>query len=255
MDVKSTELLDDELRVILENLAEGLFPLNLWLNGNASNTPKSYVPPQENLPWRASGHSLSPGDLGVIEFFETLLGETLELNAVFSRWNELRAEPLKFSPLVDPQRWRLRRGLNPIPQFGIAESDNVLKNADGEPLVRAAFYRSYWPLLKHAVHATNPQSSKDWRNLGGALFTDSCQQWPFFQPLRSSVFARQFARDMLYAMMGMHNESPHTSFPEYKFALLIELGEHRRIGNVHTPVDVSKALEQFKLIVKSYAVQ
>lgn len=254
MSVESTELLDNDLRVILENLAEGLFPLNVWLNGNASTPPKKYIPPQKNLPWRATGHSLSPNDLGVIPFFETLLGESLELIAVLKRWHELRAEPLKFSPLVNPQRWRLRRGLNPTPQFGIAESNNVLQNPEGEPLVRAAFYRSYWPLLKHTVNAARPQSSKDWQSLGGNLFTDSCKQWPASQPLRSSVFVMQFARDMLYAMMGMHNESTHPNFPEYKFALLIELGEHRRIGNTHAPSDVEKALEQFKLIVNSFAV-
>jgi hypothetical protein len=109
MSFQSTERLDNDLRVILENLAEGLFPLNVWLNGNASTPPKKYIPPQKNLPWRAAGHSLSPGDLGVIPFFETLLDESSELIAVLKRWHELRAEPLKFCPLVNPQKWRSRR--------------------------------------------------------------------------------------------------------------------------------------------------
>src|SRR5262245_40775685 len=63
--------LTPELRDILNNLAAALFGLDAWIK-----EPGKYVPPGQNLPWRAAGHSFTPADLAVIPFFENLLRES-----------------------------------------------------------------------------------------------------------------------------------------------------------------------------------
>src|SRR6266568_4202685 len=59
-----------ELQDVLSNLAAGLFGFDAWIK-----QPGKYKPPlpDEDLPWRAAGHTFSPSDLGVIPFFEALL--------------------------------------------------------------------------------------------------------------------------------------------------------------------------------------
>lgn len=239
------EPLDDELRGILTNLAEGLFPLSAWIK------EKEYVPKTNPhpLPWRQPGESLSPAKLGVVPFFEGLLRETSGDAELLARWKVIQDEPLKFNPLPDPKAWREQRGLKSNPgevKFGAKDSANVLLDAANNQIDRPHFYASYWAPLKQTAKAVNPQNADGWQKLALDLFNDQCPQWPAPPVGASSVFVKQFAKDLLYAMVGMRNPAP----PPWKFALLIELGEHRRVGNKYTPADVQVALKQFQALLK-----
>jgi len=238
------EPLDAGLRSILENLAAGLFPLQKWIQG------KTYDPVKAGFscPWRAAGKSLLPRDVEVIAFFEGLLRESAGDADRHARWAKIRAYPLRFSPLDDPAAWRARRGLDPDPRFGITESKNVLTDADGKPITRAGFYAGYWPSLRQAAGAANPQGPEGWEEFAQKLFRDELGQWPKEPPLRSSGFIKQFAADLLYAMMGMRNPRPHKGGDvredqAWQVALLIELGERRRVGNAYTPEDAQAAVD------------
>src|SRR6266568_473020 len=112
-----------ELQDVLSNLAAGLFGFDAWIK-----QPGKYKPPlpDEDLPWRAAGHTFSPSDLGVIPFFEGLLREDSGEDDLFDRWAELAANPLRFSPIHEVQEWRKNRGLAGVAQFGVTRSANVL---------------------------------------------------------------------------------------------------------------------------------
>jgi hypothetical protein len=247
------EPLDKELRGILENLAEGLFPLDVWIRGTPSIKPKKYIPPQIDTPWRAAGKSLSPANIGVMQFFEGLLRETSGDVALLMRWDEIRSDPLKFSHLPNPQVWRAQRSLDPDPKFGITESKNTLTDTEGKQLPRTSFYASYSPLLKTAVKARQPQGPDAWQAFASELFRDQCPQWPTDPPLRSSRFITQLASDLLYAMLGMRNAAPPGQPEVFEYALLIELGEKRRVGNRCTSEDVKAAVAAFEEKIQEYA--
>jgi hypothetical protein len=242
------EALDDLLREILAHLAEGLFPLAQWIKDKDTRFP----PPLPDAPWRQAGHSLAPNDTGAIDFFAELLQETAGDTQLLARWQEVGANPLRFSPLDNPQDWRAQRGLADA-RFGIVESDDVLNLVSGGsrvPISRQTFYPPYWPLLKQAAAAANPQGVDQWASFAAQLFTDTCPVWPAGPPLSSSLFAVQFARDLLYAMMGMRNQAP--AGDPWTQALLIELGETRRTGNHFTPEDVASAVEAFDAVIDTF---
>jgi hypothetical protein len=239
----NSNILDSELRTILENLADGLFPLTDWLKQKDIRYPHLI---QANLPWRVKG-TLSPKDLNVIDFFAALLQETPEEAKVLERWKEVEEDALKFSPVENPQVWRSARGLEAKARFDIVESENILSNPDGKPTSRLRFYALYWPLLKTAVQVRNPQDAEAWKALTNDLFMDKCieQEWSTQEP-KSSGFIKQFGSDLLYVMMDMRNynpEHPEDSASQYQVALLTELGESRRVGNKYTSADVQRARE------------
>jgi hypothetical protein len=247
------EPLDAGLRGILENLTAGLIPLQKWIHG------KKYDPAADGFPapWRAASKSLAPRDMEVIPFFEGLLRESATDADRHARWAKIRAYPLRFSPLDDPAAWRARRGLDPDPKFGITESKNVLTDADGKPITRAVFYAAYWPMLRQAVGVANPQGPDGWEEFAQKLFRDELGQWPKEPPLRSSVFIKQFAADILYAMMGMRNPRPHKGGEAkedeaWQVALLIELGERRRVGNAYKPAQAQAAVDALAAKIKAF---
>ena len=233
--------IDKELRSILENLANGIFPLKPWIE----DKDKRKVPPpddSESLSWRRKGAGLTPNDLGAIDFFEHLLGQSEEDLQLLERWEEIEQSPLKHFHLKDPTEaaaWRAARALEPKTQFGVLESENTLVDVDERPVVRLHFYDAYWPLLREAVHKRKPG---DWVTFAAELFKDQCREWPAGQPLKSSTLIFQFGRDLLHAMMNMENPAK----PPWKHALLIELGERRRVGNEWTRLDAQRAVEEFE---------
>lgn len=234
--------IDEELREILENLANGLFPLKPWIE----DKDKRHVPPPkqcETLPWR-NGAALTPNDLGAIDFFEDLLRHPEEELRLLHRWEELERKPLTHFHLKKPEEanaWRAARGLELKTQFGVLESENTLVDVDEHPVVRTTFYQTFWPLLREAVRKRKPRSA-DWIEFAAQLHKDECPEWPAGQPLKSSTLTFQFGRDLLHAMMNMDN----TADELWKHALLIELGEHRRVGNEWTRVDSANAVKEFK---------
>lgn len=232
--------LDQDLREILGNLAEGLFDLAAWLA-----LPDKYTPqlPSGETPWRAPGHRFTPADMGVVPFFEGLLLEASGDDDLFNRWAKIIADPLVFSPLDDAAGWRANRGLANPPQFGIAPSSNVLiMDAARNPVSRRKFYDACWTPLRAAVTARKQQGSVDWASLAKDLARDQVQEWPTTINPASSAFITQYTCDLLYAMLGMRNPVA----PPTRYALLTELGEHRRVGNAFEPGDATAAVERLR---------
>lgn len=234
----SSSALDQELKRTLEKLAEGLFPLAEWIDDKIVHS--GYLP-AGHLPWRMAGQKLTPAMLGIIPFFEELLSKSTEDAPLAIRWCELAtSDPVGASPISGLDEWRQRHpGLQPA-TFGIAESDNVLLDANMQPTWRAEFYRPYWPLLKTTIHAADPQTPEDWQVLAAELFAGTAEHWPVAKP-SSDIFVQRLARDLLYAMLSMRNPAPDP----WRLALLIELGEHRRVGNAFTPADAERFVGAF----------
>jgi hypothetical protein len=241
-----------QTREILTSLAEAILPLQDWIDR------KDYVPSNsKELPWRKAGTSLKVSDLRVIEFLELLLRETMGDARLLERWSQVRAEPLKFCPLERPEEWRRARGLDPIPVFDVVGGDNTLTDGQGRQISRGQFYASYLPLLQAAVSARVEAGKQvrakrladpaGWKKFALELFTDSCVEWPSNQPDASS-FVFQFIRDLLYAVLGMRN--PVTE--PRRSAILTEIGELRRPGNVFTRVDVEQGLADLKAVLGTY---
>lgn len=230
--------LNEELEDILEKLAEGLFPLAQWIDGKIS---KNGYHPTVELPWRIPGQSLTPAALGAISFFEELLHKSREDAPLAIRWRQLAAsDPVGASPIPGLEEWRECRPNLQTATFGIAESDNSLLDADMQPTWREEFYQPYWPLLKAAIHAADPQTPQDWQVLAIKLFAGTSEHWPVAE-LNSEVLVQQLASDLLYAMLGMCNPAPEP----WQRAVLIELGEHRRVGNSFTLADVERFVADF----------
>jgi hypothetical protein len=239
-------VLDRELREILKNIAESLFPLAEWIEVKDKRYPHLV---NLNLPWRASGKALTVKDTGAISFFEKLLTESSDEVAFLERWQKIleAANPLDLSPIENLAAWRATRTppLEVNPSFGIVASENILVQKDPEekPSSRVRFYADYWELLKTTVALRNPSDPSVWKQLTQELFTDTCQEWnDQNKPLKSSLFMKQFASDLLYGMMGMKNSTDS----EYQVALLIELAEYRRVGNQYTPAEVDRAREALR---------
>jgi hypothetical protein len=235
--------LTSSVRDILGNLGGGLFDLVTWIN-----SPGKYKPPLSpaEMPWRAAGHQFTLQDLGVIPFFEGLLLEASGEDDLLSRWAVVSANPLQFFPLENASGWRANRGLTNPPQFGIAQGANVLiVDSTGRPISRRNFYDSCWPLLQAVVTARKQQGPVDWANLASDLFTDKTPEWPNSANPRSSAFITQFVGDLLYAMLGMRNPVD----PPMQYALLVELGEHRRAGNARQPADAQQAVNSLRKLL------
>ncbi len=247
----SDQLLGDpltpDLRETLETLAAGLFGLDAWVKESAK-----YKPPDPDLPWRAPGHTFAPKDLGVIPFFEGLLRESSGDDDLAGRWAAVSADPLKFSPLLDAQGWRSRRGLTNPAKFGVVVSSNVqIVDSGGNPISRHRFYVACWSLLQSVVRARKAQGTVNWQILAEDLFSDRDPQWPNSKQPPSSAFITQFTFDMLYAMLGIRNPAE----PPWRYALLVELGEHRRVGNAYKPKDARVAVNNIRQLITKLTQQ
>lgn len=245
--------MDSQIKAILRELGDALFPLTEWIEERKSGSSFPYEPPIGDAPWRKKNRTaLSMESLGLIEFFESLLRDGESTTTLIDLWNSRRCDPLALSPHSDPQGWRAARGLAPEPRFGIFEAKNnwpaagVLFGAAGNGLSRTAFYKGYFPLLRNSLYPylDHPE---DWTRLSKDLAEDSFAGWPS-QDMKSSVFIRQFRIDLLLAMMGMTNLYAPS---EYRDALLVELGEHRRVGDAHARAAIKIATNRFaKAITK-----
>jgi hypothetical protein len=231
--------LDDELRGIVENLAEGLIPLAAWIADKVKN---DQYRPREPAPWREQGESLTVKDTGAVLFFEELLAQSDAEASLVDRFREVLADRLRFSPLDDVGGWRTARALDADAKFGIVGSGNVLAAADGTPVTRAQFYAPYWELLRQTVSTAAPKSPADWEQLAVALMGDTSQAWPGNQPLKSQPFVKQLAQDLLQGLMNMRNPAADP----WRVALLKELGEHRRVGNSFTRHDAERYVRAFR---------
>jgi hypothetical protein len=232
---------DEFGRSILRSLAKALLPLDQWIR--ARKPPPAgddYEPPNAGeLPWRRDGQTLSIDRLGAIEFVEALIRESNGDALLLKRWGALQADPLKHCPIENPVEWRTARGLA-APNFGAVQSQNVLLDDRGNQIARSEFYASYLPDLAIAAAQRQPGDDAAWQTFALDLFSDSCKEWP--TPARSSRFMLQFLRDLLYAILGVRNPVPEP----WRSAVLTEIGELRRPGNVYYRKDVESGLDDFK---------
>jgi hypothetical protein len=231
---------------LLEQLGDALLPLNEWIEH------KRYIPEKnpswiETLPglisgtpppWR--GKSLSVAQIGLGTGLKALVRSSSGDADLVSRWNHRRANPLERCPTPDRDAWRASRGLRRDATFSIYESGNVFLDAAGNPLVRYEFYNTYIPLLEACVNVAPPADRVAWQQLGNSLALDKAASWPVNSP-SSSIFVKQFQRDAVAVLLGMRNV-PFVSERMYAYAILIELGEHRRSGNAYTPDHVAKTV-------------
>lgn len=247
----ATPLFTDKQKEVLEQLALGLFPLQEWINS------KSYKPEEnpswietslelktlksKSIPWRDK--DLQPRDIGIIEAIEGLIRDTSSDVNIIERWKHLESNPLLFHPNKNVDEWRKNRGLS-SPEFIGTKTENIT-SISGEPLVRKELYDYYLPIIENVWIQAKAQTIDDIKKLAKELFMGSYKLWPSYVKT-SSIFVKQYARDVLFAMVGMKNFSPYAEFPEYKYALLIELGEHRRVGNQFDREQVAFAVDLVK---------
>ena len=242
---------DEFGRHILTSLAKALLPLDQWIR--ARKPPPEgddYEPPNAGeLPWRRDGQTLSIDRLGAIEFVEGLIRESNGDVLLLKRWAALQAAPLQHCPIKNPGEWRVARGLE-APSFGVVQSKNVLLDDRGNQIARSEFYASYLPDLAIAAARRQPGDDVAWQKFALDLFSDSCKEWPAPEAARSSRFMLQFLRDLLYAILGVRNPVPEP----WRSAVLTEIGEFRRPGNVYSREDVDRGLDDFKKVIDSYHV-
>lgn len=237
-----TPLIDAVLAGYLESLAECILPLKEWVDTKAYE-PTGYG----SLPWRVDQQTpLHPSRLGLVRFLEGLLLETSHDEEIKAHFASRAEGPLKFTPHDDITAWRALRGLAADPLFGVTDSDNLLMDVEGHPISRLGFYRVYLSVFRSAVTAAllaaaEAEVAMDWPKFGDDLLNNKSEFWPRSIPRRSSTFVKQFGRDALYAVLGMRNPVDEP----WKYAVLIELGEHRRVGNLYTPDDAEVALRDF----------
>jgi len=243
----------DALRADLESLADTLLPLHDWVTGAGKHVP----PDADDLPWRQKGGPpLKAKSLEVIPFIDAVIAETSGDVDLLDRFEKIFDDPLGHSPLTDVRAWRAARGLDADAAFGVVESQNVLQDPlTFTPFARLTFYKTNLDLFKNALDAARKAGPLDWTKLTDDLWNDKSPFWPsppagppgppkppWTPPVKSSVFLRQFLKDILYAVLSMRGPAPDL----LNFAVPIELGEHRRPGNKFTLKDPRAAVAEFK---------
>ena len=246
--------MDTQIRQILEKLGDALFPVDKWIAQRKCHPNEAKVPYEiqflEPTPWRDHCNpKLSMKTMGTIDFIETLLESPESSDQLVDRWNDLVEDPLKHSPHDNPDKWRQDRGLASEARFGIFDSknnwpaDGPVFNGEGNAVSRKTFYESYMPALQ-SLSEILKEDQEHWEGVAEMLVNDNYGDWPS-EYQRSSVFIRQFRRDLIVAMMGMQDQSSDTDKARYQRALLIELGEHRRVGDAHTRKKICAATAEF----------
>ena len=238
------ELLTPRMRADLADLAEGVLPLQRWIEQKPYDPRTDPTFEGQRMPWRDPGQSLTPAKTGFNGFFTGLLRETSDDVQAKARWQRAAAAPLARSPIADVATWRAERGLDEVASFGIVQSQNVLLDIQNQQIARISFYRDTLPDLAYCLDIDRPKTSAEWEALARALLTDQVSAWPnTVHP--ASVFMNQFAADVLYALLGMRNFSAVPGEPTYATAVLTELGQARRRGNVNTPAQAKVAVARF----------
>jgi hypothetical protein len=244
-NVSVDALLSGQMRADLAQLANGIAPLQRWIEQKRYNPMEDPTFADTKMPWREPGKTLTPADVGVIEFFEGLLRETSGDVQLKAEWERVAANPLSRSPFERPERWRAERGLSEVPRFGIVQAHNVLADSRGRQLARIQFYRDTLPDFAYCLTRERPHNSEGWEKLAQRLLQDQVGHWPStVHP--ASVFISQYASDVMYALLGMRNYSPHPEQPEYAYAVLTEMAQPRRRGRKNTPGQAAAAVKRFQ---------
>lgn len=232
----------NETRRAIVRAANGFIPLDAWVNKAFNPSPSS--------PWR-NGERLDAQALRLPDFFDRLLRETSGDADLKARWDSFAAVPLRSCPITDVAAWRQNRGLDPQPVFAITMSDAVLTDVETREISRADFYGVYWAPLAAAYAAADMAALADGQAVDEAdfvarLLADTNRFWPLYNSWKSSRFAKQFVKDVLYCYLGLRGLAPEP----WAEAVLIELGEGRRVGNKYSSADASSAVDHFNAVLR-----
>jgi len=251
--VNNYVLWDDESRKTLGRLAHAIMPLDDWLKARKVNG--GYTPPdahnKEKFPWRNGGPVLSVDRLRVIDFIEMLVRESANDAFLLCRWSMLEDKPLTFCPIESIAEWREARGLDDDVKFGAVLSDNAPGTLVGSPIARSQLYAECVPFLCTAARdrkqakKLDDDNPKHWESFMLQLFKDQCAEWPEPRSNPSSRFMIQLLRDMLYAVLGMRSPIAEP----WRSAVLAEIGEFRRPGNVYDRADIARGVAEFRKVL------
>jgi hypothetical protein len=236
--------MDKKLQEILLLLADTILPLNTWLQ----------KPDRANIvtPWRdEKSTTLTAERLSLIIFIEQLIAESTVDDELAKRWDEVEKNPLAiFSTLPGRNsEWRKSRDLEEIADFGIVKSENVEITLDNPEKAssRREFYGLSFQLLLKVLPDPLPS---DLKPFAIDLLIDKIPKWLPNESVKSSHFVQQFTKDLFYALMGMKVQPPQLE----SLAVLIEAGEHRRVGNSYSIEDVRAAVAVFDAKLKKFGI-
>lgn len=272
--------MDKKLQENLLLLADTLLPLNKWLQ----------KPGRENLvtPWRdTKSTELTAKRLSLICFIEQLISDSDFDENLAKYWDKVEKNPLAvFSTLSGhDDEWRTSRDLDEKAVFGIVKSENVEVALDNpeQASSRREFYGHAFELFLGVLdgearfknspsqaattnsekltfidwitgilffYQTSKQLSSDLQPFVVELLEDKNPAWPNTSIVKSSHFIKQFTKDLFYALMGMRVQPPNIN----SLAVLIEAGEHRRVGNSYSVEDVRAAVAVFDAKLKEFGV-
>jgi hypothetical protein len=237
---------DDSSLDILRKLVKVLMPLDAWIEKKTREG--GYKPPNAaDLPWRVGDGPLTTDKLAVVEFLVAVIRESDSDRTLLERWHMIQADPLKYCPVENKDEWRNARGLYNVPRFGIDATENMPSDDSGRQMVRSQIYADYLPLLVVAARAAKPATDEQWNKFAVDLFSDTCDTWSQgSRSYRSSKFMLQLLRDVLYATLGMRNQVKEP----WRSAVLTEIGEFRRPGNVFTRKNIEDGLREFESVLR-----
>lgn len=238
------ELFTDDQAEILLHIADILVPLQKWIENKPYN-PEEHT--NDTLPWR-QGQPINFKALRLIEFMRSFLRQSSYEQLQFDRWVLLKEDPFQFHSFNKSNRWRNERGLDSTAEFGGLESRNLLADQDDVPIVRMTFYGKCLAYLMYAYEKDQPQTQEDWEQFVQSMWEGIHPSWGSTIKPSSRSFLIQYTRDILNCAMDMRNNAP----PPWTTALLIELGEHRRVGNHYTVEHTAKAVTQFEYALQQY---
>jgi hypothetical protein len=250
-----------DVRPILEKLAEFVLPIQDWINQPGKVVPRydQFIPPLNGVPWRPVGvpPTLGVGLMNIVEYLEMQADNDSANEALAPRWRQIKATPTLFFKSRTGQSgadWRAgRAGLSATAQFGAFDptSNNFAffsLDQNGKPkdaLSRKEFYDKCWDPLVKAFKAAPPSDTQSWSAFLDKLRTDQLAAWPTSQDIRSSSFIRQFTIDLLIASLGQKNKAIGEADPVWQRAVLIEVGENRHPGNRYSVQDADQAVQTF----------
>jgi len=246
--------MDTTLRDNLSLLADAILPLETWLGGTPGQRTNVLAP------WRGpfTPH-LTTRDLGLLDFIERQIADSSVDDALARKWEQVERHPLAvFDSLPEKgPAWRAERPpLAEKPTFALVKSENVEVildrvgfSADKTPIGRASSRREFYG---HAFAAftevVSTQPPSDWEQFRDRLLSDDpTLNWPVGCPVSAGRFVRQFAKDLLYGLLGMHDQPASLQAT----AVLAELGQHRRKGNSYSTENARAAVAALELRLRT----
>lgn len=255
------------VRTILESLAEAVLPLEAWTRQKSPPRYDQLIPPLASVPWRPAEAepTLSTRKLEVVNFLAQLIDDDITSDdkttseTLAPRWRAIKADPTKYFKSPSGQsaaEWRAgRQDLIAAAKFGAFDADSsnfafVTLAPDGtakDAVSRREFYEACWDPLVAAYQLNPPKDAASWASFRDDLRADKFAVWPPTKAVRSSAFIKQFTVDVLRACLSQKNGAITASNPFlWERAVLIEIGENRRVGNAYTVQQAAQAVRHVR---------